>query len=546
MKKALVCLLLLVGLVAEAQTTPTFPVGNLTASGTIISQGSISTQGNIGATGTGFIGGNATVGGTLGVTGGVTGQSLSTTGNVTSSAGNLSASGTVTAGGNAIVGGNLQLSGTPGALGQVASSNGTLAAGWKTLTSIFDGVYCATVGQILVRTIGAWTCASTQAANPVWFGADPSGAADSTTAVNNALAATSNVQLPPGNFKISSLSLQTNGINFRGSGPGATVLSPSTTTGDFITVGTAGTNINDVQIRNFSIVAATARSSGALIHIFNGHYIYVEKFVLAGTYFDGIVLEGGAQQFEYHITDFDIQNPTDIGIIFGANGLLLQDVYVRDGNISGAHTAGLDFVEMSGGVVENVDIILAGTGVNFFPGTGGTVSFMKFINVQADTSTGAGWNFISNGGSILNTQMIACWGSSSGTAGVNLNTVNLNGLNIIGGDYINNQGSGILLTALGSGVLIEGATVAYNSQSASAGGPAIGVAAGVSNFSIIGNQLGAYGTNIGGTNKQSYGVSVIPGGSTQYIISLNRADGNVTGTILDGGTGTTKFVGNNI
>lgn len=43
------------------------------------------------------------------------------------------------------------------------------------LPTQFDSVFCNTVGFIIVRTTGLWACSKAIAANPVWWGADPTG-----------------------------------------------------------------------------------------------------------------------------------------------------------------------------------------------------------------------------------------------------------------------------------------------------------------------------------------------------------------------------------
>ena len=75
---------------------------------------------------------------------------------------------------------------------------------WSAATSWFDAAYCNTVGYLIARTTGAWTCSKAIAANPVWWGADPTGAGDSTTAFNSAIAANASVEFPAGKFRFNS------------------------------------------------------------------------------------------------------------------------------------------------------------------------------------------------------------------------------------------------------------------------------------------------------------------------------------------------------
>ena len=84
----------------------------------------------------------------------------------------------------------------------VTSSGGVPS--FATATTWFDAAYCNTVGYLIVRFTGAWTCSAAIAANPVWWGADPTGTTDSTSAFNSALAASSTVRFPSGKFKFNS------------------------------------------------------------------------------------------------------------------------------------------------------------------------------------------------------------------------------------------------------------------------------------------------------------------------------------------------------
>jgi hypothetical protein len=68
-------------------------------------------------------------------------------------------------------------------------------------TSYFDSTYCNTIGYLIVRLSGAWTCSKAIAANPMWWGADPTGSSDSAAAFNEALKASPHVHFPPGKFK---------------------------------------------------------------------------------------------------------------------------------------------------------------------------------------------------------------------------------------------------------------------------------------------------------------------------------------------------------
>jgi hypothetical protein len=63
-------------------------------------------------------------------------------------------------------------------------------------TTIFDSVYCNTVGYVIARTLSAWTCSRDIPINIVWMGADQTGSTDASSIINSALATGRNVYLP--------------------------------------------------------------------------------------------------------------------------------------------------------------------------------------------------------------------------------------------------------------------------------------------------------------------------------------------------------------
>jgi hypothetical protein len=108
-------------------------------------------------------------------------------------------------------------------------TNGAGVAQAATATSWFDSAYCNSIGYLIVRWTGAWTCSNSVAANPVWWGADPTGSADSAAAINSALAANSYVQFPAGIFKVNSgisytISSGTKSVTIIGAGQDNTIL----------------------------------------------------------------------------------------------------------------------------------------------------------------------------------------------------------------------------------------------------------------------------------------------------------------------------------
>ena len=121
---------------------------------------------------------------------------------------------------------NIPASPSPGVL--VPSGAAGTATGLAP-SSAFDSWYCSTVGYVIVRWTGAWTCSKSIAANPVWWGADPTGSSNSDSAFNSALAANTFVQFPAGKFKFSgqisyTVSASPGSVNIAGAGAETTIL----------------------------------------------------------------------------------------------------------------------------------------------------------------------------------------------------------------------------------------------------------------------------------------------------------------------------------
>ena len=101
-------------------------------------------------------------------------------------------------------------------LGQIPSGNvvgnstaSAAAPAAATVTSLFDRAYCSTIGYLLVRFTGSWTCAQGIPANIVWFGAvgDWNGlyggsatGTDNTPYIQAALNAAKHVFVPPATY----------------------------------------------------------------------------------------------------------------------------------------------------------------------------------------------------------------------------------------------------------------------------------------------------------------------------------------------------------
>lgn len=132
-------------------------------------------------------------------------------------------------------------------------------------TSWFDQAYCNTIGFALVRFTGTWTCAKWIAANPVWWGADPTGVSDSTSALNSAFTASPIVAFPAGAFKFNSavtVSVASGAsVSLRGQGADVTTLTwPNASGGITFNYGNifSGVHILDLTFATNQVGGGTA------------------------------------------------------------------------------------------------------------------------------------------------------------------------------------------------------------------------------------------------------------------------------------------------
>jgi hypothetical protein len=147
-------------------------------------------------------------------------------------------------------------------------TNGAGVAQAATATSWFDSAYCNSIGYLIVRWTGAWTCSNSVAANPVWWGADPTGSADSAAAINSALAANSYVQFPAGIFKVNSgisylISPGTKSVTIIGAGQDNTILNWPNNLGG-IAIG-YNSYTSSVHIRDLTLTTSQTTGSGSAI-----------------------------------------------------------------------------------------------------------------------------------------------------------------------------------------------------------------------------------------------------------------------------------------
>ena len=187
------------------------------------------------------------------------------------------------------------------------------------------------------------------------------------------------------------------------------------------------------------------------------------------------------------------------------------------------------------------DNVISNCGIDAigFDGDNSQVTGNHTFNCQSRTDVGGG-QIASYGGAnqiIANNTVGA--GVSAVSSGIEVNSPSC----VISGNNVSLQKwNGLALDANAHNAHITGNTITNNNQSSNVtNGNAIVIAAGVSNFCIVGNNL----CDTQATATQRYGVDIKVGAANNYIVTNNLISGNTAGQIADGGTGTSKLIGNN-
>jgi hypothetical protein len=378
------------------------------------------------------------------------------------------------------------------------------------------------------------------------FGADPTGVADSTTAINAAALAVSSagglVFFPPGTYKTTAAINLYSKVTYYGAGSASVIACTSGDVNQFY-----GTGLSECTVRDLKI-SATAVGTTAYVGAINfetSTNCYVSNVEIVGMAWAGILLSNssyckisgvyahgwqGSVQDSADINVFRISqfNIVDGNFLYGGgwHGVLVQDPgtslipskNIITNNRIGAHAA-------YGIVTYNIDSADSFTEItnNFIEGILGSV---------LTGSSGAGIYVQSSGGAIVsgNTIRNCCINTTNATltpAGIGFNNISsglspcvCTGNNII--DIVNYNG--IEVASSVGGVLIVGNTIRLvNNTSSSTNGVYINAA---SNCVVSNNVIVlATATNTSGISLYANGVST----SNTVISGNNITGGGYTG-----------------
>jgi hypothetical protein len=393
---------------------------------------------------------------------------------------------------------------------------------------------------------------------PQQYGAKGDGVADDTAAFNAALAAIAaqgggKLYIPSGDYRITGpLTYASGWLKIEGAGKN-TVMQFGSTTADFMTF--AGP---DITLTDFSVATPYQTSTaGGLFNFTNSNNAKLNRIWTDGGY-EIVQFGGDAAHIAYRtsITDCNFVNVMQNGVFYSA-------AYGGMGFISDTEMLGAPTNNGNGIIIEagdtfsftNVNIAAFKFGVNvvstFLTGGYNYVANIFAANVLCDGAGSSnvaglfdGWFFDGSaaGTYIARVHLSGCWAGTMGRNGFAIqNATDVTLSNCIAINCVQN---GFLVDAPCHDITIIGCTATGNSVNSAGTYDGIHVAGVVTDFTIT--NCRSRPAVVSPSLTQRYGIQVDAAASDRYIITNNNLHGNQVGGLLDGGTGTSKFVSQNI
>lgn len=372
-----------------------------------------------------------------------------------------------------------------------------------------------------------------------YCGADSTGVADSTSALQSAVNGNVNgtIYIPAGTYKVSAVT-GLNHVTVVGDGPYATTLSESSATGDMLTV-----SASSVTISGIGFTSSVTRTAGSFVNFTAASSLVTLRDFYMTNHFIGVRLTCGAYcrvQFGLMVGGATTAGSTGI-LVDGGNDQYINQV-TMDAPAGAQPNSGIQITNTGALNITDCDIIHHSNDLWINPQSG-VVASVWVENTYFDTAVRGIVVNPGGTGSVVRLRFVGTWGSSHSQQGTLLQadgTSTIDGIEFIGHHAINNGGPGILLQN-SSGTLKNIRIVGgFYGNNVTQG---VAVGAGVSEFSIIGARLGS-GFGVAGNTSQ--GIAIIAGASNNYVIKGNDVRGNTIAGISDLGTGTAKYVSENL
>lgn len=379
------------------------------------------------------------------------------------------------------------------------------------------------------------------------FGAVGDGTTDDTAALQRAINYGGQIYFPDGSYLVSAALNITKQVNLIGSLGSVFIITTSATL-DVLDITGPSTGVQDAPpttIDGLDFSATVTRTSGSYIQVSNQVWnVYIDYCKFNNAYI-GVRYTGvGAGTF--HVKNSLFIGGTFLGILLDNSStpgfdMLLDNLQIIGPGPGPNMAAGIKVVSAGDLTIRHVSTIYAGKGLWLSPTTGLVIQYVAVEHSFFDTGTDWGIYAATNGGDIDVIKITACWSATSSAGGGcylgQQTTGSIKQVDIVSTILSNNFLQGLRIGINASNVLVNGCSMSSNASDG------ILVDGGTNAFKLIGNTCGPsgeFGVNGG------YGINIAVGATNGYIISLNVTANNTAGGLHDGGTGSVKFVGNNL
>lgn len=386
------------------------------------------------------------------------------------------------------------------------------------------------------------------------FGARGNGVTDDTNAINSALAYMASrggggLYFPKGNYKVSSTLVYTgSNLKIYGDGVNATVFRPTFGDSNLFTFSGPWITLTD-----FLVDSAATFTAGYLFEFTTTSGNIWMHNVASVTGFN-VVGFTGANAAQTYIDKCQFNNFKGDGIVYGTSYGGFGVLSNLNLNNAGDYCVGAAIRCQSGDTFtwSNVQTQCSQSGITVRPQSGGFVRNIFASNVLSDgvgrSFGNPGWHLdatVAGAVEIARVHLSNCWAGALPSHGYQVQGVV--GLTMSNCIAVANVGNGIYLTTSPSpnGTIIRGCQITGNSLNAAGLYSGIRIDNNVGLFTITDNMIVPLVTP-GVTNTQKYGIEILGTNHDHYVITGNQVWGNVTGNILDEGTGVNKIITNNM
>ncbi|CDO34558.1 glycosyl hydrolase family 28-related protein [Novosphingobium sp. KN65.2] len=356
---------------------------------------------------------------------------------------------------------------------------------------------------------------------------------DDTSAINSAITAVSAtggiLYFPPGIYKISSALTITSPIYLVGAGMKNTIIRQSNASGNGVNFNyaslTQGGGISGITIEaGAGWLTSGFQGSGSTgygLSVKNGNGMFIAENIGIHNFQFGIQCLGS---FYNQFKSFQILYTTSYGILLDVNGSQEgAGNSFRDGKISnfgftGTNTAsvGINIKQASGEFFDTIDVTTMNTGINIAPVAGHPCRYLFMTKVLGDSCLTRNWLFDGTNEDVVANEFLQCWSSNSQGDGIRILGANLENLKWVSGWVRDSAFHGVNLDG-GSNVSFNGTEITRNSAASSNTYNGVDVAAGVSEWKLIGCTIGNVSTTVN-TSTQLHNVNVAVGASQNFII----------------------------